>query len=513
MNIALWLERAARRCGDLPAVARGGSVVLTYGSMGRRCAGLASAIRRWNLKVGDHVAVVARNHVSYVETLFAIWWAGLVAVPINAKLHPKEIAWILENASARAVFVSADLEAELGALELSKVTELVAFGSETYEALTRLEPDAVAPRAAEDLAWLFYTSGTTGRPKGAMLSHRNLIAMSLAHLTDVDPTRRGDVLIHCAPLSHGSGLLCPPHVAQMGINVVPESGAFDAAEMIGLVERWRNASFFAPPTIVRRLVDAAADLDETAFRTIVWGGAPMHVADTIAALDRFGPCLAQIYGQGETPMTITALNKEDVGNRAADNWAERLASAGTARSVVEVRVADTGDDPVGPGEPGEVLVRGDTVMPGYWLQPEASEATLRNGWLHTGDIGVLDAEGYLTLKDRSKDVIISGGANIYPREVEEVLVSHPAVGEVSVIGRPDAEWGEIVVAYVVGTATSAELDELCLEHMGRFKRPKDYVFMSALPKSNNGKILKTELRELDARRHSAGTSEAAEIRR
>jgi long-chain acyl-CoA synthetase len=257
---------------------------------------------------------------------------------------------------------------------------------------------------------------------------------------------------------------------------------------------------FAAPTMVKRLVECDAQCNPDHINTIVWGGAPMYVADARAAIDRFGPRFAQIYGQGESPMTITTLSKQEIADRDHPRWAERLGSAGRPFGCLEVTIADGDDRALPTGEAGEILCRGDVVMPGYWNNPEASAATLRGGWLHTGDVGAFDAEGYLTLKDRSKDVIISGGSNIYPREVEEILLEHASVREVSVIGRPDPEWGEVVVAYVVGDADRGELDALCLNGIARFKRPKDYVFVSALPKNNYGKILKTELRELDAKK-------------
>jgi len=357
-------------------------------------------------------------------------------------------------------------------------------------------------RAPEDLAWLFYTSGTTGRPKGAMISHRNLVAMSLGYLSEVDPTSPGDALLHAAPMSHGSGLYCVPHVARAGLNVVPESGRFEPAEILKLIAAHPRTSLFAAPTMIKRIVECPDDLDARSIRTIVWGGAPMHVGDVLAALDRFGPRLAQIYGQGETPMTISTLSKRDIAAREHPRWLDRLGSAGLPSSVVEVTV-DTGEQPLPPGEAGEVLVRGDTVVSGYWNDPGASSAALAGGWLHTGDIGRFDADGYLTLLDRAKDLIISGGSNVYPREVEEILSEHGGVREVSVVGRPDPEWGEVVVAYVVGDSKIApELDGLCLDRIARFKRPRDYVFVESLPKNGYGKILKTELRELDRRRNA-----------
>jgi long-chain acyl-CoA synthetase len=333
-----------------------------------------------------------------------------------------------------------------------------------------------------------------------MLTHGNLAQASHAYLAEVDPAGPGDPILHAAPMSHGSGLYIMPHVARLGINVVPESGGFEPEELLGLFDRWPRASMFAAPTMIKRLVESAGACNPDNIRTIIWGGAPMYGEDMLRALDRFGPRLAQIYGQGECPMTITTLSKQDIADRAHPRWRERLASAGRPYACVEVIVADGEDRALPAGEAGEILVRGDVVMQGYWRNPEASAASLKGGWLHTGDIGVFAAEGYLTLKDRSKDLIISGGSNIYPREVEEVLLTHRKVREVSVIGRPDREWGEVVVAYVVGEASAAELDALCLAHIARFKRPKDYVFIPALPKNNYGKILKTDLRALDAAR-------------
>jgi long-chain acyl-CoA synthetase len=259
---------------------------------------------------------------------------------------------------------------------------------------------------------------------------------------------------------------------------------------------------FAAPTMVKRLAEhpGAARSDHPGLKTIVYGGGPMYLADLDRAHEVFGHRLAQIYGQGESPMCITALDKRAHADVAHPRHPERLASVGTAQLVVEVVVADQNDRPLAAGEVGEVLARGDSVMRGYWRNPEASAEALRGGWLHTGDVGSIDEDGFLTLRDRSKDLIISGGANVYPREVEEVLLRHPAVAEVSVIGKPDPKWGETVVAFVVkapGEACdSAALDAHCLAQIARFKRPKDYRFLNALPKNNYGKVLKTALREL-----------------
>jgi long-chain acyl-CoA synthetase len=364
----------------------------------------------------------------------------------------------------------------------------------------RLSGDAAcepAGREPQDTAWLFYTSGTTGRPKGVMITHRNLLAMALCYLADVDPIARQDASLYAAPMSHGAGLYCVPHVLAGARHVVPASGGFDPAEVLRLAARLRHVSLFAAPTMVKRLVEGAQAQGSggDGIKTIVYGGAPMYAADIEQALAVLGPRFVQIYGQGECPMGITVLARPQLTDTAHPRHAQRLASVGVAQSAVEVRVAAP------PGEAGEVLVRGDTVMAGYWGNPEATAQALQGGWLHTGDVGALDGDGFLTLMDRSKDLIISGGSNIYPREVEEVLLRHPAVREVAVVGRPHAEWGEEVVAFVVplpGAALdTAELDALCLDSIARFKRPRHYRLMDELPKNNYGKVLKTALRTLD----------------
>ena len=499
MNMALWLERAGKAFPENPAVALGERTVQDYAALMDRAARLAGGLRQLGLEAGERVAICSKNRPEYVEALYGIWWGGFAAVPANAKLHGAELGYILENSGARVCLAGPELAGAIGDHAPASLEKLVVFEGTDYEALFAGAPAPLAEAAPDDLAWLFYTSGTTGRPKGAMLTHRNLYAMALAYHSDIDPTGPTDAIIHAAPMSHGSGIYMVPHVLAAACNVVPESGGFDPAEIFRLADAWPGTSLFAAPTMVKRMVESPAETPKSGFRAIVYGGGPMYVEDARAALDRFGPCLAQIYGQGESPMTITVCNRATIADKTHPRWAERLASVGIANSAVAVRVADENDATLPPGETGEVLVAGDAVMKGYWQNPDASAETLKGGWLHTGDVGAVDEDGFLTLKDRAKDVIISGGTNIYPREVEEVLLEHPDVSEVSVIGRPDPEWGEIIVAYVVGTAPEAELDQLCLERIARFKRPKAYVRVDALPKNNYGKVLKTELRQADAR--------------
>ena len=498
-NLANRLAQAALRWPDSPAIARGTTIVHDYMTLASRVAKIAGAMRAAGLHEGDRVAIVSHNTVPYIETMYACWWAGLVVVPVNAKLHPQELAFILDDCGARWIFVDGHWAAAMP--RCAADLRVIEFAGQECHRL--LSGDALAAPPATDghaPAWLFYTSGTTGRPKGVVITHANLDAMSASFVRDVEGIEPGDAILHPAPLSHGSGLYVVPHIARGAVNVIPESGGFDAAEIARLMSNWNRALFFAAPTMVKRLVrsPALASASLERLKCIVFGGGPMYVADCREAFAALGPRLAQIYGQGESPMTITAMNRATLADAMARNDDARLASVGTAQSGVELRIA--GAHAADGGEPGEVLVRGPAVMRGYWNNPAASAAALAGGWLHTGDVGTLDADGYLTLKDRSKDLIISGGSNIYPREVEEVLQQHPQVAEVAVVGRPHPEWGEEVVACVVVReaadvrAVERECDAMCIERIARFKRPKAYVFVDALPKNNAGKILKSELR-------------------
>jgi long-chain acyl-CoA synthetase len=483
MNLAQLLARSARQRPGLPALAVGKTVVRSYGELASRTARLASSLRtKFDLSEGDRVGLAMRNCVEFYEVLFACWHAGLVAVPMNAKLHTREFAYILENSGARLAFVTPDLEAAVAAG--------ISVASADYKKLFSQEAMDPAEVLPHDPAWLFYTSGTTGMPKGATLTHRNLLFMTQAYFADIDKLAPGDSILHAAPLSHGSGLYGLAHFAAGGVNVLPESGHFEPEEIFGLLEGWPNVSFFAAPTMIVRLLASPAARAPANLKTITYGGAPMYVSDSLRAIELFGPRLYQLYGQGESPMTITGLTQAMHAARY------KLESCGVPRLGVEVKILGDDEAQLAPGETGEIVTRSDCVMAGYWNDPQASARALRGGWLHTGDLGSLDEEGFLTLKDRSKDLIISGGANIYPREIEEVLLRHPAVAECSVVGRPHPEWGEEVVAFVVARARIApqDLDRICLENIARFKRPREYLFVDALPKNNYGKVLKTELR-------------------
>jgi acyl-CoA synthetase (AMP-forming)/AMP-acid ligase II len=503
MNIAHLLLGSSQEFRELPALARGTSPYLSYRDLWRKVAVMSTHLQvRFGLQRGDRVAFAMTNCVETIEVMYAIWHAGLSAVPMNAKLHAREMAFILANSGASLCFVTPDLADTIAeaAKEAPELREIVDVTTRSYAFMNVGDPSPMAEVEPTDLAWLFYTSGTTGRPKGAMLTHRNLLAMTLNYYADVDRPPPGGSIVHAAPISHGSGLWNFAMLGRGSVQVFPESGKYEVPETVELMNRWPECSIFLAPTMVKRLIEhgSVSELGPEALRLITYGGAPMYVSDLKRALDLLGNKLAQLYGQGESPMTITHLSREYHWDRAHPRWEQRLASAGRPDSCMEVRVVDEEGRQLAVGEVGEIVCKGDPVMAGYWNNPEATARSLRDGWLWTGDVGAFDEEGLLTLKDRSKDMIISGGSNIYPREIEDVLNLHPAVAECSVVGRPHPEWGEDVVAFVVtrpgASVAPADLDRLCLDNIARFKRPKDYKFIEALPKNNYGKILKTELR-------------------
>ncbi len=498
MNLAHWLARSAQDGPQRPALFDGQVQVADYARFDAQARAVAGWLHGQGVRPGDRVAIFMKNSPDYLIVFYGIWYAGAAVVPINAKLHGREADYVLQDSGARIVFASMDQAASLTAGPRVIVTP-----GESYTALLAITAPvtAPAPRDSGDLAWLFYTSGTTGKPKGVIITHGMALSMALCYAVDVDQVCAADAAVYAAPLSHGAGLYNLMHVRAGARHVCPASGGFDAGEILDLAAHFGRVHMFAAPTMVKRMTDHARAEGRrgTGLRTVVYAGGPMYNADIIDAVDHFGPVFVQIYGQGECPMGITALPREVISDRTHPDWRTRLASVGRAQSAVEVRIGAADGTPLPAHETGEIMVRGQTVMPGYWQNPEATAKTLKDGWLLTGDVGRMDADGFVTLQDRSKDMIITGGSNVYPREVEEVLLQHADVVEASVVGRPHPEWGEEVVAFIVGTAPEAELDALCLDQIARFKRPKAYVRLAELPKNNYGKVLKTALREMTER--------------
>jgi len=502
MNIANILLKAYRLCPDRPAVSIGSKPLYTYRSFYERVRDLAACMRfELSLSVGDRVAVVMPNHPEYLVVRYAAWYAGLSVVPINAKLHVREINYMLQHSGSKVCFVSSRLQNEI--FKNSDLVEVIDVDSASYHDMTNCDTQIEMVEVERDaLAWLFYTSGTTGKPKGVMITHENMFVGAMSYLVDVDDISSEDSIVHAAPLSHGSGFYDLPHVIRCANQVIPASGQFNPSEVLGLIQDWTGVTMFLAPTMVKRIVQSQEITQSSlqGLKTVVYGGGPMYVQDIKRALDVLGPRFVQIYGQGESPMTITVLPKKVVNDVTHQRYEQRLASVGMAQNSVSVAICNNEGSLAPNGTIGEVLVKGSVVASGYWQDEVATKTTWKNGWLHTGDIGFFDDDGFLTLIDRSKDLIISGGSNIYPREIEEVLMTHPSVHEAACVGQFSDEWGESVVAFVVLDSESStdarDLDAFCLDRIARFKRPKYYRFVDSLPKNNYGKVLKTTLRQL-----------------
>ena len=493
MNLATILARSARLSPDAPALGDGVQT-LTYGELDERVSRLASSLLLGGFEAGDRVGILMVNRPELLETLYACFRAGLVAVPINARLHPDEVRYIVAQAGARTIVVGPE---HAPTARDSGANVVMAPGPEYDDLISRGDAQfADRPVSGDTPAWLFYTSGTTGRPKGATLTHGNLAAMVMACLADVTDYRSSDTVLHAAPLTHGAGLYALAATARGALHLVPPTQPFDPAATLDIVRRFGvTVVSFITPTMVRLLVDAAGSATDTgSLRAIVYGGGPMYAEDLRSAQATFGLILTQIYGLGETPMTVTYLPAAVPAREAME-----LVSVGVPHPNVELRLLDDGGVDVRVGDMGEVCVRGPAVMAGYWEDPEATEEVLEEGWLHTGDVGRVDELGYLYLLDRKKDLIVSGGSNIYPREVEEVLLTYPGVASVAVIGVPDRHWGESVHAVVVQDAgvslTPAELIAFCQTRIASYKKPRTVEFVTDLPVSGHGKVLKRELRE------------------
>jgi long-chain acyl-CoA synthetase len=507
-NVACLLDGPSRWAADRPAILLGDEPVRTWAQLGDAVARRAGALRdRLGVTPGDPVALFATNCAEYLEILFAIWHAGGVAVPINSRLHAREAGSLVRSSRAKACFATADVAD--GLLEvLDGAVPVVVAGEQDYAALLGAEPVAPVAREPGDDAWIFFTSGTTGRAKGARITHGNLLAMTAAYYADIAELSPRDSIIHVAALSHASGLFALPFAARAAAHVLPPSGRFDAAELLALIGAGGRSTFFVPPTLLRRL-SAAPQLGETPLDrlgTVLVGAAPVRPDDLRLGVGALGPRLWNGYGQGETPLTITAMSREAIAAAIRDGDDERLGSVGVARFATRVRLVDEHDREVPVGAVGEVVVDGPTVMAGYLAMPDATSRALRGGWLHTGDCGRFGPGGHLTLVDRAKDVVITGGYNVYPREVEDVLLADPSVGEAAVVGIPDPEWGERVVAYLVaaprGQIDPTVLDRRCLDAIARHKRPKEYIVVAELPRNAAGKVLKQTLREQYAPTHA-----------
>lgn len=514
MNVGSVLTEVAHRHPRLAAI-RSGDLARSFAEWDERANRFASALEGRGVGAGDRVVLLQQNGPALLESLLAVLKLGAVAVPVNAKLHPEEYAFIVRHCEASSVVFSPDFAPGLEAQSIHEtVPTLVCTMGEPpawAEAFESLLPggDPARPdtdREPDDTCWLFYTSGTTGRPKGAMITHGNLDFMVSRYPLEVRRPPLGEVVLHLAPLTHAGGLWGLPLIAAGACQVIPDPPQFDPAGALALVgEVAARQIVFVAPTMLTMLLDAAeaaetagTPFDISSLDFIGYGGSPAYTSELRRAIDRFGPVLCQIYGQGECPMTITMLAPEDHRHADPDVEARRLTSAGRRRDGIEVEIVSEDGEVLPAGADGEVCVRGPVVMAGYWHSDEATSEAFAGGWYHTGDVGRFDEDGFLHLFDRLKDLIISGGSNIYGREVEDVLTCHPGVREAAVIGLAHPTWGETVTAVVVADGeppSTDELAELCLAHLAGFKKPRRWYFVESLPKNAYGKVLKRELRE------------------
>jgi acyl-CoA synthetase (AMP-forming)/AMP-acid ligase II len=510
VNLGQLLTNSARRFGDRPAVTWGDHA-LTYAQLDARTNALAHGLQSSGVAEGDRVGVLMRNRPELLEAMFACFKAGFCLVPLNSRFTSDDVSFHVIDSGAVAVLTDSDGVDVVGGAGLRDVAVVVAGGDDLPDGMVGHEAmidrgdrsSAVVEVDRDDLAWLFYTSGTTGRPKGAMLTHGVLGFTTASWLADLTPIDERDVTLHAAPLSHGAGFHAIAAVARGAHQVIPTGASFDPPAILALLASARITNTWLVPTQIVMLMDALGERrpDLPDLRHVVYGGAPFAPADLRQALETFGPVFVQLFGQGETPMTATVLSARDHADALAGDRPDRLASAGVARPGTDVRILGDDDVEVKIGEIGEVCVRGGAVMLGYWDRPEATAETLRNGWLHTGDLGRMDEHGYVYLLDRAKDLIISGGSNVYAVEVEAVLADHPDVHEVAVVGVADRTWGEVVTAVVVRhdsggepSALEHELMTHCATTLAGYKRPRRYVFVDTLPRNAYGKVLKRELR-------------------
>lgn len=513
MNVGDLLTHSGLNYPDHPAFIFE-DVPRTYEESLDRADALGRALRDLGVDSGDRIAIYARNCPEYLECMFAIWKVGAVVVTLNASFTSRELSWHLADSEAVVLIGdSAGAEAIAAARRESPALQRVLWidhedvrpehigaadaGVDDLVAADsggRLDTVDVEP---SDLAWIGYTSGTTGTPKGAMLSHRSLMAQALSSLADVQRLEQHHVCMHAAPLSHGSGHSALAFTMKGCTQVIHRRKAgFDAALFLDQVEKYRVAALFLVPTQIKLILDQP-DVEERDLSSLEWvqyGGAPMYRKDQVRALRVLGPVLVQIFGQTESPMSGTVLRREEHSLTEGDG---RELSVGRVRHGMEIRLLDEQGVALDAGGVGEICLRGDALMNGYWRRPEASAEAIVNGWLHTGDIGRIDERGYLYILDRAKDMIISGGLNVYPLEIEDVLLKHPDVEEACVVGVPDEKWGEAVRAVVVASRddlTGDELISLVGEHLAPYKKPKAVDFVDSLPRTSYGKVAKREVR-------------------
>ncbi|MEI7445252.1 MAG: AMP-binding protein [Burkholderiales bacterium] len=504
--------RAIQRGGDRPAFVLG-ETTITYRRLGARLSGLVQALEARGLRRGDAIATLSGNRPEAFLVTAAAYLMGLRVTWMHPLASEEDHAYILEDSGVETLFVDPDpFSARAAALKarLPGLRRLFGLGpgvdgEDILAAADGFAPAPLVPRAhVDDVCTLIYTGGTTGRPKGVIHTHRVHVAMAMTELVEWDWPEEVRFLA-TTPISHATGAMILAVLLRSGTFVLDRG--FEPQRFLDLVERHRITCTFLVPTMVYVLLDhpALATADVSSLRTVIYGASPMSPARLVEAIRRFGPVFMQLYGQSEVPNCITVLRRAD---HDPERHPERLASCGTPVAGLQVRLLDDDGHEVPEGEVGEICCRGALVMAGYWNKPEETARAFRHGWLYTGDLARRDADGFLYIVDRSKDLIITGGFNVYPREVEDVLTRHPAVAAAAVIGVPDPKWGEAVKAVVVprpGARIEPEaLIAAVREAKGAVHAPKTVDLVDALPVTGLGKPDKKALRA----RYWGGTARA-----
>ncbi|WP_374302104.1 acyl-CoA synthetase [Paracoccus sp. (in: a-proteobacteria)] len=506
MNLATFLAQAARRDPDGVALVMG-EARWTWAEWDRRTDALAHALQtRFGLQKGDRVMCQSQNCMEMMQAMFAVWRAGGVWVPANFRQTPEEVAYLTEASGATLMFCNASFADHAAACGVTTLALGAAEFGPDVTAITAAhmgERPQVAIVDRDDPCWFFFTSGTTGRPKASVLTHGQMAFVVTNHLADLMPGLTGeDASLVVAPLSHGAGVHQLTQVARGVRTILLPAERFDPAQVWDLVAEWRVSTMFTVPTILKLLVEhpSTAGADTSSLRYVIYAGAPMYRVDQQKALQTLGPVLVQYFGLGEVTGNITVLPAHL--HQAEDGPTARIGTCGHARTGIEVQIQDDQGREVAPGETGEICCIGPAVFAGYYRNPEANAKSFRDGWFRTGDLGHMDEQGFVYITGRQSDMFISGGSNVYPREIEEKILTHPAINEVAVLGVPDPLWGEIGWAVCVANAPVAEADLAAFldGKLSRYKMPKRFLFWDALPKSAYGKITKKMIREeLEAR--------------
>lgn len=509
-NLANLLASTARLFPDHPALIVGDRV-WSWREIDARVNAMVAALRSLGIRKGDKILMQSRNSVQMFEFCWVAFRMGCVWVPTNFRLTPPEVAYLGASSNAVAMVVEDIFPEHTDAVraESSDLRHIISIGSpregeSSYEALIEQHHGAPAqPETvqASDPLWFFYTSGTTGKPKAGILSHDQMDFVVNNHLADLIPgTRETDRSIVVAPLSHGAGIHALVNVARGAASILLPSEKFDPEAFWQLVEQHRVTNLFTVPTIVKMLVEhpAVDQYDHSSLRYVIYAGAPMYRADQKLALQKLGKVLVQYFGLGEVTGNITVLPPHM--HSADDNDPNaHIGSCGYVRTGMEIAILDEQGVERPRGEIGEICARGPAVFEGYYGNPEATAKALRGGWFHTGDLGRMDERGLLYITGRESDMYISGGSNVYPREVEEVLLTHPGVAEIAIVGMPDSKWGEIGVAVVVRRPGPEPVDEAALlgfleGRCAKYRWPRRFFFWDVMPKSGYGKIVKKDIK-------------------